>query len=167
MNIDMNTKLGKRFWSKVDIKSDDECWNFKGAKSNGYGYFKIDKRNHPAHRIAWDLFYCLKVPPKGFICHHCDNPPCCNPAHLYLGTHATNMLDVTNRNKSTKLKQKTLCSGEVWLIRKLMIPIGNSKTKRKYKFSGALVSKMFKVDQSTIHNIWRIEKYLCKDGVYA
>lgn len=83
--------MNKDFWDRVDVRSKDECWNFKGAKSKGYGYLMYrGRRNQRAHRIAFEITYGTK--PE-CVCHSCDNPSCCNPHHLFAGNHKLNALD--------------------------------------------------------------------------
>jgi HNH endonuclease len=74
----------------------DRCWQWLGATRNGYGKI-ICQADHKrtyvtAHRLAWELFNG-PIPPGLDVLHRCDNPACCNPAHLFLGTHSDNMRD--------------------------------------------------------------------------
>jgi len=86
--------LEERFWSKVAIGAPGECWEWqRGRKPDGYGQFKLISGGSPqrAHRIAWLLTF--GDPGALYVLHRCDNPPCCNPAHLFLGTAAVNNAD--------------------------------------------------------------------------
>lgn len=91
--------MEKRFWDKVDQRSPDECWPWLGCRDgNGYGLFRIDKHTMlRSHIVMADL---IQIPGDGpLVLHHCDNPPCCNPSHLYRGTAADNAKDRDTRNR--------------------------------------------------------------------
>ena len=88
----------ERFWSYVDTSGgDDACWLWKGQiNHNGYGLFSIKGKKTIASRMA--AIIALGPLPEGrIVCHHCDNPPCCNPNHLYFGTARDNMRDAIER----------------------------------------------------------------------
>jgi hypothetical protein len=94
--------LEKRFWSKVDIKSKDECWLWKARITIlGYGQFKYNGTMKQAHRVAWELTHG-EIKDGAIIRHTCDIRPCCNPHHLKDGTQADNIQDMMTkgRNKS-------------------------------------------------------------------
>lgn len=104
------------FWAKVDKDGPipphrpelGPCWQWQGPRfPKGYGHCSISKSMQLAHRAAW-IFAYDSIPSGMHVLHHCDNPPCVNPAHLFLGTNADNMAD---RNA----KGRTFAGPRPWL----------------------------------------------------
>jgi len=87
------------FWPKVEIRSGNDCWHWKGARNtDGYGNLRRNKKSCKAHRIAWEITNG-PVPNGFYVLHKCDNPLCCNPNHLFLGTQKENVDDMTAKGR--------------------------------------------------------------------
>lgn len=101
-----------RFWSKVDMRGPDECWEWQARRnSKGYGQFKLASYTmSTASRLA--LIGTRMEEPFGMlVLHICDNPPCCNPAHLYFGTVRQNTDDKVSRGRATTGNQAGASNG--------------------------------------------------------
>ena len=91
----------KRFWPRVDTSGGpDACWPFLGGvdHKDGYGRFWYDGDTIPAHRAAL-LISGITVPKATPVCHTCDNPPCCNPRHLFVGSNLDNIVDMVGKGR--------------------------------------------------------------------
>lgn len=95
----------ERFWAKVDKSGGpDACWPYTGyITPEGYGWAYTglptgQQQTHGAHRQAWINTYG-PIPGDLQVCHHCDNPPCCNPKHLFTGTNNDNTLDMLRKER--------------------------------------------------------------------
>jgi hypothetical protein len=128
------------FWERVDKSDINGCWIWKTRKNPG-GYGTIGVKL--AHRVAWELTNG-KIPQGMDVCHHCDNPPCVNPAHLFIGTASDNLLDCVAKgrldHRGTKNSNAKLSESHVLLIRKLNHPLSE-------------LAEMFHVSKSTIEFI--------------
>ncbi len=115
----MNNKI---FWKRINIKSKDDCWEWQGCtNTHGYGICSINYIKQYVHRIAYELTHG-EIPNGLCILHTCDNPSCCNPAHLFLGTQQDNINDKTNKGRQARGERNgrhKLTEEEVKEIRRL------------------------------------------------
>ncbi len=144
----LDQSIINRFWSKVDKSGGpDACWPWTAAQFHyGHGAFSFETRTWKAHRFAM-LLEGHDI--EGTCClHHCDNPPCCNPKHLYLGTQKDNCQDRERRGRSNpqsgeKHWKTTLTTAQTREIREL----------RKDGVKLRVLSARYGVAQSTISRI--------------
>jgi len=152
--------LKERFESKVDKKTSNECWNWKaGCFKRGYGQFDYKNKNVKAHRLAWELTHG-PIPEGMCVLHHCDNPPCCNPNHLFLGTKKDNTQDMINKGRCTKARGENHGNSKLTNEqRNKIIELGKTKQYRQYE-----LADMFGVSQTHICRIInnKRRKYIVK-----
>jgi hypothetical protein len=99
--------IEEAFWAHVERRAPEECWPWKGCiRPDGYGQFNYSKRRFIASRLSWSLANGREAP--GYVCHSCDNPPCVNPAHLWLGDVRSNTHDMLTKGRQRN-QRKTHC----------------------------------------------------------
>lgn len=95
----------QKFWGRVELVNDEKiCWNWKGwvkCQKKPYGVIKIGNINIPAHRLSYYLNFGID-PKELQVLHHCDNPRCVNPTHLFLGTNKDNIDDKVKKGRQAK-----------------------------------------------------------------
>jgi hypothetical protein len=131
----------ERFWSKVDVRGLGECWPWTGARNTkGYGTFWVGEHKwSTASRFAWERTNGL-IPAGMQVCHRCDNPPCVNEAHLFLGSAADNTADMVAKGRGTA----RLSMGDVREIRRMYPHVRQ-----------VALAELYGVAQATISNIVR------------
>lgn len=133
----------QRFWDKVDISGN--CWEWTaGVWKGGYGEFWFGDRMVQAHRFAYSLIYG-PIPEGMCVCHHCDNPGCVKPSHLFLGTQVENQRDSVAKGRGAdhrgeKNGNSKLYENDVHEIRRLY----------SLGVKSALLSKMWRINQDHV-----------------
>lgn len=143
------TPLKERFWRKVDKRGSDDCWEWT-ACCDKRGYGLINEGGHYgkrlfAHRVSWQI-HNGPIPEGLCVCHHCDNPVCVNPIHLFLGTDKDNLEDCVRKGRSARGEKNgiaKLAEKEIHTIRRLL----------KENHTQAALARMYNVDFMTIHYI--------------
>jgi hypothetical protein len=138
-----------RFWEKVKRGLDDECWEWQaGRNAGGYGTFGTNHKSYLAHRFSWEIHYD-KIPSGLCVLHQCDNPPCVNPDHLFLGNRLINKRDSIIKGRMKILRGEShscavLNEDDVHEIRRLYAT---------GKYTQREIAERFEVGRSQIANI--------------
>lgn len=137
----------QRIMSKIDIHGLEECWLWTGAKFKaGYGRINSGGKFLRSNRVVWELFNG-KIPPGMCICHTCDTPSCCNPKHLFLGTHKDNAQDCLIKGRMNPSKGEGRYNAKLSEAQALEIISSNGRVSDKE------FSKLFSVHPATVRAI--------------
>jgi len=141
----------ERFWEKVDKRGEDECWNWIAyIHPSGYGTININRKMYFAHRIVWILTRGPILAGQ-LICHHCDNRICCNPNHLFLGTHQDNANDRDVKGRGKVPDNRGENHGMARLTESEVIKIRNMYGSGQY--TQTELGNIFGIDRRHIGNI--------------
>ncbi len=143
------------FWANLEKLNDNECWVYtKCISTAGYGRIQINRKFISAHRFSYQLHFG-DIPEGMFVCHHCDNPPCCNPYHLFLGTSSDNSNDMAAKFRNDK-------GEEHWNNKLNEAQVLEIKSLIKNGDPVSVIAKMYGIHVNTIYDIRnnRIWKWL-------
>lgn len=142
------TPVGKiKFWPRVNVSGPGDCWEWQSCKdSSGYGNLRVEGKVIHAHRLAYIFKHGL-IPLGLSVCHRCDNPPCCNPSHLFLGTQVDNNHDRDNKGRTSKGE----LSGKVKLKKQQVLEIVELFATGKY--TRRELATKFNISRPTIYRI--------------
>lgn len=129
-----------RFWSRIEVRRRNHCWPWRYGARNGYGEFLfLNHAREDAHRTAYRIVHG-QIGEGMVVRHSCDNSLCCNPWHLEQGTHADNVRDRVERDRSARGEK----SGRAVLTEKIVIQM------RASPLSDTYWSRRLEVDKRTI-----------------
>lgn len=99
-------ELEEDFWKRVNQGKENECWEWKAGrntkvKGRDYGIVWMNGKKRKTHQVAYEIMIG-EIPDGMFVCHKCDNPPCCNPKHLFLGTPQENVDDCFKKGRARR-----------------------------------------------------------------
>jgi hypothetical protein len=151
-----NTRQG--IWKHIKVGGPDECWEWQKKRNHhGYGEYSIKHVSHRAHKVVYELANNVTLPPisqyrpkRGdqLVLHSCDNPPCCNPKHLFLGTHKSNMEDMVKKGRRHNFngergQRAKLTNAQANLIRaRLAKGVPQKELAEEYKVSQCTISSI-------------------------
>lgn len=167
MEVSNQQIWGQDVYDRIMKKTDKsgDCWVWTGGRnSKGYGRVRIGKKLYSPHKVIKEIELGKFIDKDLQVCHHCDNPPCCNPEHLFVGTRSENMLDCSKKNRISRLGS---VKGKInYGLRKLTKEdIINILKYLNIGYTQRELGKMFNVCHRTIFDIKRGKVYAEITGI--
>src|SRR3990167_10382249 len=138
----------ERFWKYVE--KGEGCWEWIGSKEGikGYGVLRLNNKNVRVHRFSYEL-HKGRIPKDNSyhgvcVLHTCDNPPCVNPKHLFLGSNADNIKDMVKKMRNTLGEKNGMHKLKTEQVRQIR------KFHKENKYTGKQMSELFKVGEAII-----------------
>lgn len=155
-----NQSREQALWRHCVPGDEDDCWEWTGNTGElGYGKLSCFGEHYSAHRLSYELHFG-SIPVGLWVLHKCDNPPCCNPKHLFLGTAKDNADDRTKKGRG----KSVFLDGEGHPNAKLTF--GQASEILSLKSSGLLpreVAPRYGISRRTVSHIWQRESWKCLD----
>ena len=149
-----NERVAKRF--EKYFRRGDGCWEWVGPRfASGYGAFHspgLPRRTLRAHRVAWELFRC-PIPDGLYVLHRCDNPPCVNPDHLFLGSMGDNNRDCVAKGRHRTRRGEDVSGSKLTngVVQKIRVSLlSNHKLARRINVSVSTVRRA-RIGQTWAH----------------
>jgi hypothetical protein len=156
--------LKERFWEKVDIRSEDECWEWIARTTpSGYGSFSINGKFASAHKMSWILAYgeIPKTKSSDYrgtcVLHKCDNRKCVNPKHLFVGTHTDNMKDMESKRRGKTTPQHGEHNPQSKLTESDVLEIRKKYSSGNYRLTD--LARIYNIKFQTVSDIIRKRRW--------
>lgn len=145
------TPLLERFWRHVKAGSDDECWPWEKCPKDRYGAIGKDGVIERAHRVSWQI-HIGPIPPGVQVLHTCDNPPCVNPKHLFLGDQTANMRDMARKGRGRSAPRAALQNSKAKVTR---AEVAEIRQQLGAGHSQSTIARRFNISQTNVSAISR------------
>ncbi len=138
--------IRQRFYSHIIVNSDNECWEWQGAKDHkGYGRSYYKGKTVSASRLSWILEHG-DIPEDMHVLHTCDNPVCINPNHLFIGTNLDNKIDQQNKGRTSHGEQH-------WNHKLNAEKVIGIRVMKQCKIRTGLIAKFYSISMSTVCDV--------------
>jgi hypothetical protein len=153
--VNRSKNIGTRLWSRTE-RLDSGCLVWTGYRGPlGYGEMGDGRKSVRVHRVAYELTYG-PIPEGMFVCHRCDNPPCVEPTHLFLGTPKDNVDDMVAKGREARgamLPHTRLTEAQVAEIRQRYVPRFGPPKRGGRRSNAAELAEEYGVGVTYIRNI--------------